>query len=344
MNQVGTHPAALGDMLGWMSALADATRARTLRLVERHELSVAELCSILQAPQSTVSRHLKVLADEGWVTARPEGASRLYGMANDGLEAPARRLWALLREQTAGTVLAEQDDQRLRSVLAERRSRSQEFFRSSAGQWDRVRAEMFGDRFDQLAIAGLLDQTWTVGDLGCGTGQWAEVLAPFVRRVVAVDSSTEMLEAARERLAPHANVDVRRGDLETLPIDDGVLDAATICLVLHHVPDPAAVLRDTGRALAAGGKLLLIDMFRHDRSEYQRQMGHVWLGFEQAQLDEWFAQAGFEALRVLPLPPDPHAKGPALFAAVAHRRADAGPTHDQPRPAKRPGRERYAEK
>lgn len=342
MNQLGNTPAALGDMLGWMSSLADATRARALRLVERHELSVAELCSVLQAPQSTVSRHLKVLADEGWVTARPEGTSRLYGMATDHLDPAARRLWALLREQTAGSALADQDDQRLQSVLAERRSRSQEFFSSSAGQWDRVRTEMYGERFERMALAGLLDEAWTVGDLGCGTGQWSAVLAPFVDRVIAIDSSAAMLKAARHRLGDFQNIDIRRGDLEALPIDDGGLDAATICLVLHHVPAPAAVLRDAARALAPGGRLLVIDMFRHDRIEYQRQMGHVWLGFEPAQIEEWLRDAGFGSARVVPLPPDPQAKGPALFAAVARRNAatDDPKTSNEPGQRERPGQGR----
>ena len=343
MNQISTTPPALGDMLGWMNSLADATRARALRLVERHELSVAELCSVLQAPQSTVSRHLKVLADEGWVVARPEGTSRLYGMATEDLDPAARRLWALLREQTSGSALADQDDQRLQSVLAERRSRSQEFFSSSAGQWDRLRADMYGERFERMALAGLLNDEWTVGDLGCGTGQWSEVLAPFVSKVIAIDSSTAMLKAARQRLSDCDNVQVRRGDLEALPVDDGGLDAATICLVLHHVPDPAAVLRDAARALAPGGRLLVIDMFRHERTEYQRQMGHVWLGFEPAQLEEWLGDAGFGGARVVPLPPDPQAKGPALFAAVARRErvASSHPRgHEQPRRTKRPGKGR----
>lgn len=319
MNQIGNPPAALGEMLGWMNSLADATRARTLRLVERHELSVAELCAVLQAPQSTVSRHLKVLADEGWVHARPEGTSRLYGMASDRLDPAARRLWALLREQTAGTVLAGQDDQRLQSVLGERRSRSQAFFSSAAGQWDRLRSEMYGEGLDRFAIAGLLDPDWTVGDLGCGTGPWAEMLAPFVHQVIAVDSSTAMLKAARARLSEYENVEVRRGDLEALPIDERSLDAATICLVLHHAPDPGAVLHEAARVLGDGGRLLLIDMFTHEREEYQRQMGHVWLGFEPDQIETWLADAGFGAIRIHGIAPDPQAKGPALFAATARR-------------------------
>ena len=306
-------------ILTWMSVLADPTRARLLRLVEARELTVADLCAVLQLPQSTVSRHLKVLADEGWVSARADGTSRLYRMALDGRDPAARRLWGLLREQTERTRVAEHDDHRLASVMAERQTRSQAFFSSSAGQWDRLRREMFGDRFDLLALGGLLDERWVLGDLGCGTGQLAEAVAPFVSRVIAVDASRAMLRAARQRLQGLANVEVREGQLESLPIDDGALDAAAIFLVFHHVPDPAVVIREAARALAPGGRLLVVDMVAHDRREYQQQMGHVWLGFDASQIAEWLTGAGLDAVRVQPLPPAPQAKGPRLFAASGRR-------------------------
>ena len=309
-------------VLRWMSMLADGTRARTLRLLEQTELTVAELCTVLQLPQSTVSRHLKVLADEAWVTARPDGTSRLYRLATDSLDPPARRLWALLREQTGQSRAATHDDQRLTAILTQRQSRSQAFFNSAAGQWDRLRRDTFGERFDLEALAGLLDDTWVLGDLGCGTGQVSETVAPFVSRVVAVDHSRAMLKAARQRLARFASVEVRQGALERLPIDDAALDAAVSCLVLHHVVDPLAVLREAARALRPDGRLLIVDMVQHDRREYQQQMGHVWLGFAPAQMHDWLAAAGFESVRVRLLPPAPQAKGPALFAASARRTKD----------------------
>jgi ArsR family transcriptional regulator len=170
--KMATNP----PMLAWMTSLADVTRARTLRLLERNEMAVAELCTTLQMPQSTVSRHLKVLGDDGWVAGRSEGTSRLYRMAAEKLDPAARRLWALLREQTARMPVAAQDDRRLATVLAGRESRSQAFFSSAAGQWDRLRREMFGQRFDLAALAGLVDEDAVAGDLGCGTGQIAEAL------------------------------------------------------------------------------------------------------------------------------------------------------------------------
>ncbi|HEU0298281.1 MAG TPA: metalloregulator ArsR/SmtB family transcription factor [Longimicrobium sp.] len=304
-----------------MSALADATRSRLLLLLERHELTVGELCQVLQLPQSTVSRHLKLLGDEGWVSGRAEGTSRRYRMPADRLDADARQLWEMVRRQVAALPAAEQDAERLRSVLAQRSTRSREFFSSAAGEWDRLRAELFGRRADLLGLLGLLDEAWTVGDLGCGTGQVAHSLAPFVRRVVAIDSSPEMLRAARGRLEGLENVEIRDGELESLPVADGELDAAVVFLVLHYVAEPGEALAQAARALRPGGRLLVVDMLPHDREEYRQAMGHLWQGFSAERLEGWMAEAGLQGFRYVPLPPDPAARGPGLFAASARRSA-----------------------
>ena len=239
-----------------LTALADATRSRMLLVLERHELTVSELCAVLQLPQSTVSRHLKTLLDTGWVSSRRDGTSRYYTLALDDRGPATRRLWALLREQVSLTPGADQDARRLRGVLGRRQSKSQEFFASAAGKWDRLREDLFGRASYLHALPGLLDPEWIVGDLGCGTGQVAAALAPFVKQVIAVDRSPDMLDAARQRVRDLANVDVRRGELEALPIQDGALDAATLLLVLHHLPDPAEALAEAARVLRPGGRLL----------------------------------------------------------------------------------------
>ena len=311
--------ASFPAILDHLSALSDPTRSRLLLLLDRHELTVSELCGILQLPQSTVSRHLKALADAGWIGARAEGTSNLYTLAREALDAAARRLWLLVREQVALTPAATQDQRRLQTTLAARRSKSQEFFASSAGQWDRLRDELFGDRFHLAALAAFAEDTWTVGDLGCGTGRASEALAPFVGRVIAVDASPAMLQAAKKRLQPFGNVELRRGDLEALPIDEALLDAATLMLVLHHVTEPARALAEVARVLKPGGRLILVDMLPHDREHYRQQMGHVWMGFSNEQTKKLLRDCGFTNSRVVPIAADTKAKGPALFVASAQK-------------------------
>jgi len=303
-------------ILDRLAALADTARSRVLLLLDRRELTVSELCAVMQLPQSTMSRHLKSLADDGWVTARAEATRNLYTMAQD-LDSSARRLWLLVREQVGPMQAAVQDQRRLQSVLAARRTKSQEFFSSSAGQWDRMREELFGSGFHLAALAGLAQPDWIVGDLGCGTGQTSAALAPFVARVVGVDSSAAMLQAAKRRLQGFSTADLRRGELEDLPIDDGTLDLALLVLVLHHVPEPAKALAETARVLKPGGRALIVDMVPHDREGYRQQMGHAWLGFSEDQIRRALGGSGFGDVRIVPLPPDPEAKGPGLFVATA---------------------------
>jgi ArsR family transcriptional regulator len=306
-------------ILDHLAALADTTRSRMLLLLDRRELAVSELCGIMQLPQSTVSRHLKALADSGWVSARAEGTSHLYTMTREELDAPARRLWSLVRDQVGPTPAAVQDQRRLQAALAARRTKSQEFFSSAAGQWDRLRDELFGERYHLAALAALADPDWVAGDLGCGTGQTSRVLAPFVARVVGVDESAAMLQAARRRLQEFQNVDLRRGELEALPIDEGRLDVATLVLVLHHVPEPERAVAEVARVLKPGGRLVLVDMLPHDRDSYRQQMGHLWLGFSDDQIGRLLTEAGFGEIRIVPLAPDAQARGPALFVSTAKK-------------------------
>ena len=306
-------------ILDHLASLADTTRSRILLLLDRHELTVSELCGIMQLPQSTVSRHLKALADSGWIAARAEGTSHLYTMTRDDLDPSARRLWLLVREQVGPTPAASQDQRRLHAALAGRRTKSQEFFSSSAGQWDRLRDDLFGERFHLAALAAFAQSEWTVGDLGCGTGQVSAALGPFVAKVVAVDASAAMLQAAKKRLHGFDNIDLRRGDLESLPIDDGRLDAATLMLVLHHVPEPEHALAEVRRVLKPGGRVIVVDMLPHDRESYRQQMGHVWLGFSDDHVRRVMKETGFEDVRIVSLPPDARSKGPGLFVATGRQ-------------------------
>jgi ArsR family transcriptional regulator len=229
------------------------------------------------------------------------------------------RLWAVVRDDLMASPSARQDEVRLTSVIADRRRRSREYFSSVAGQWDQVRTDLFGAAIDLHVALALIDPSASVGDLGCGSGHLAELLAPQVARLIAVDGSAEMAAAARKRLSGHPNVDVRQGDLEQLPIGNSELDLAVLSLVLHYVAEPARAIAEAHRVLNPGGRLIVLDMLPHDREDLVATMGQAWPGFAEEQMTAWLSDAGFTSIRIRPLPPNVDARGPAVFLATGAR-------------------------
>lgn len=306
-------------LLAWMDCLADEARLRVLRLLERNELSVAELCEILQLPQSTVSRHLKVLAAQRWIKNRSQGTTHLYCLVLDELDPAPRKLWLLAREQTDGWATTNQDDLRLQQVLRKRQADPQAFFAGAAGQWDKLRGELYGRNFSIAALLALLPADQVVADLGCGTGPLIADLAPYAGKIIGVDSSADMLKAARKRLDSLPNVELRRGDLSELPIEPSTCDAALLVLALTYVADPAKAIAEAAGILKPGGRLVIVDLLPHDRDDFRRQMGQVSLGLAMEFIAGAMKAAKLEKATVRPLPPEPAAKGPALFLATASR-------------------------
>lgn len=302
-----------------LAELGEVVRLRVLRLVEAEELSVGEIAKVVQLPQSTVSRHLKVLLDGGWVTKRAEGTAAHYRLLQDDLPPTHRALWRTVREQMGSDATLEEDLRRLRGVLDERKTDSQAFFGRYSGQWDELRNELFGARFTPLALLSLLRRDWIVADLGCGTGNVAELLCPVVQRVVAVDLSGAMLDSAKRRLASVHNVDFLAAPIHATGLPAASIDVAACFLVLHHHAAPKLALGEMRRILRAsrgGGMALVVDMVRHDRSEYRRMMGHEHLGFGRDEILPMMKDAGFDRVEYRELPAEPDAKGPGLFAAV----------------------------
>ncbi|HOJ72483.1 MAG TPA: metalloregulator ArsR/SmtB family transcription factor [Phycisphaerae bacterium] len=321
-------------------AMADSTRQRILRVLSAEELGVTELVEVLDQPQSTISRHLKVLRDAGLVVERRNGPLVLHsacpvspepvdsvnapGAGHDdnshGIPAIRDRLLHWVAQQPLGDELRG----RLERVIRSRRAGEADFFDRIGTRWDQLRVEAFGDAFELEALTWLLPSDWTVADVGTGTGHLLGALSARFAQVIAVDPAEAMLDAARNRpdLQQARNISFRAGSLERLPIETGTLDLAIASLVMHHVADPPAALRELRRCIRSAGYLLLIEQETHHLAEFHQRMSDRWWGFEPAALAEWTRQAGFATARTHPLATArPTARrgieSPKLFALVA---------------------------
>jgi ArsR family transcriptional regulator len=316
-----------------LRTLADPIRLRMVRLLETGPagggagLSVGELAEILKLPQSTVSRHLKTLVDGGLADTRREGTSTFYRLSAAAGQNATRQLRDVARSHLDHDPQAKNDTHRLSAVLRKREAArwggAESFFGKHAPQWDQLRAKWFGDTFHLEGLLALLDPEWTVADIGTGTGAMLPLLAPHVKEVIAVDPTPAMLKGARARIRELnlANVTVRQGSAEGLPIDAAAADVALLTLVLAYTEDPPAALREVRRILKPGGILLILDLQPHAVEFFREKLNHRWMGFSQAQLAEWLAAAGFVSIRWHPLSPresrDSATPVPDLFALRA---------------------------
>ncbi|GMV96398.1 MAG: metalloregulator ArsR/SmtB family transcription factor [Phycisphaerae bacterium] len=310
-------------------AVAETTRQRLLQVLAGRELSVSELVAVLRLPQSTVSRHLKVLREAGLLVDRRVGTAVLYTTREPDHARPGGNGHAAadLREHLLNWAGQEPMDARIAERLdrvLRRRNGQGGFFERIGTRWDQLRVEAFGECFHFEALSALLPSEWTVADLGAGTGYLLPVLAGRFRRVIAVDPASAMLEAARNRpeLRAAANVEFREGSLEKLPLADGELDLAIASLVLHHLARPTDGLAELRRVVRTPGRLLIVEQREHDNDAFHERMGDVFRGFEPRQLQEWVRSAGFVDIQVCPLAsarPAARQEGtvPGLFALVA---------------------------
>ena len=288
--------------LRYLKALSDETRLRLALVLQRYELSVNELVTLLAMGQSRVSRHLKILAEAGLIHARRDGLWVFYSAMEGG---PGRRFLDSVLPFALEDSSGRADLDMAARIIEERTSRTRQFFNSIAEDWDELNREVLGEFRLPEAVVDILEHhraetsrlCETCVDLGCGTGEVVELLRHNSREVIGVDGSPRMLELARRRFGEDsAGVSLRIGELDHLPLRDGEADFACINLVLHHLSRPEDALREIARVVRPDGLLLISDFDRHQQENMRAVYGDRWLGFTREDLDAMLRGAGFESV------------------------------------------------
>ena len=280
------------DLDAWsacLKVLADPTRVRLLALLEREELTVAELSAVTRLAQPRVSTHLAKLKDADLVRDRRAGVSAYYRFNEDNLEPAERGLWEALRAGTDDPLLR-QDAERLTAVLATRSS-DENWADSVAGDMERHYSP--GRTWEALARAALpMLAPGEVLDVASGDGVLAELLAPHARRYVCIDSSTKVVLAASERLRKLDHVEVMEGDMQALPFDKPQFDLVLLMHALTYAGKPAVAVAEAARVLRKGGQLLATCLAKHEHKSAVTPYGHVNLGFTEKELRKFALRAG----------------------------------------------------
>ncbi len=281
-----------------LKLFADPTRLRIMALLERAELAVGELSRALGLAQSRVSNHLRLLREAGLLSERHAGSSTFLRLSTPrNGHALSGRLWEAVRTDLDSLPEHAADLARMERVLAERRQREGDFFDQVAGEWDEIGVHFASGQARQRVAAHAFAGRHVVADLGCGTGYFARALLGLATRVIAVDRSRGMLDEAARRLgdAPGgAEVELRVGELDALPLEDGEADAVVAGMVLHHLADLRRPVAEMLRVLRPGGNAVVLELEPHRHEWMHAQLGDHHLGLAPQDVVRAFQSNGFE--------------------------------------------------
>ncbi len=283
--------------------LADETRLRLLLLLQKEELSVAELQDVLGMGQSRISMHLGQLRKAGLVRDRRAGKHIYYTLNAD----PAHeQLTSVIAASAKELPDAARDQRALALVLRKRQDTAREYFNQLAGKFGRAYCP--GRTWEGVAhLLFALTPPLVIADLGAGEGTLSQLLAKRAKKVIAVDNSEKMVEFGADLAAKHGfdNLEFRRGDIEDPPIPAGTVDLALLSQALHHAASPARAVAAAHRILKNGGRVAILDLLAHQFEKARELYADTWLGFTEAQLHEWLEEAGFTDIDVSVVARDP---------------------------------------
>jgi len=288
----------MASTLKTLRLIADSTRVRILNLLRREDLSVVELQQILGMGQSRISSHLSQLRQAGLVSDRRSGKHIFYGFGDERGEFDGRLLETI---DLAATDIEEIDDDiaALELTLKKRKDRARAYFDALAGKFGKTYCP--GRSWKALAEMLLkLMPPMVIADLGAGEGTLSQLLAQRAKHVIAVDSAEKMVEYGAEiaRENGYRNLEYRLGDIEDPPIEDESVDVALFSQALHHARKPERAIAAAHRFLEPGGRIVVLDLLKHQFDQARELYADVWLGFSELEITRFLEEEGFRDIDV----------------------------------------------
>ncbi|MFL0195752.1 class I SAM-dependent methyltransferase [Clostridium sp. WILCCON 0269] len=172
---------------------------------------------------------------------------------------------------------------------------SKHYFKKIANQWDTMRQNFFSESIRERAYdIAKVESGKVAADIGSGTGFITEGLIKNGLRVIAVDSSEEMLKQMKLKFKEYNDIEYRQGEAEILPIENDTVDYAMANMYLHHVEDPLTAIKEMVRILKPGGKIVITDLDKHDFEFLKTEHFDRWMGFNRENIKQWFVSAGLK--------------------------------------------------
>ena len=305
----------LEDWSNQFRLFAEPTRVRLLALLEREELTVAELCEITGLQQPRVSTHLAKMREANLVRDRRSGVSSFYRMDAETLDEASLQVWKLVSSDRTDPIL-ERDQEALHKLLKNRNGSDG----NESVADDLERHYTPGRTWEALARSTL--QLLSVGDvldIASGDGALAELLAPRSSRYVCLDASAKAIESSATRLKHLTNVEMKVGDMHDLPFRDKSFDLVVLMQAINYSADPSTAIREAARVTRVGGRLLVTTLAKHGHTMARRSFDHVNLGFEVKELRKLLENAGLRIDSIGKMSRERRQPNFELIAAIASK-------------------------
>ena len=139
------------------------------------------------------------------------------------------------------------------------------FDQSSIKKEDLIKAF---DQYFQIFPKQFLTKNMEGFDMGCGSGRWAKIIAPLIKKLNCIDPSLEALNVAKKNLINHSNIIFYNKGVNENILEHNSQDFGYCLGVLHHITDTQKGIKSCYNLLKKNSPFLMYLYYRFDNKPY----------------------------------------------------------------------------